>query len=122
MNHLTKIQERFLKEEDSMKLGHLASDLARIASLTEMEAGRKVLKSVLEEAKYFAEWAATAPGVEIEIQTFLAEIQGFLAEKELELDSKFDNEDWKKLLRGQARTWSDELLNRAGFFDSDERS
>ena len=121
MSRLAEIQVRFLKEENSMKLGHLASDLARIASLTEMKAGRTALKSVLEEAKYFSEWAATATNVPLETQMFLAEIQSFIAQKELEFDSMFENQEWRAGLRSRARVWSQELLKRAGFFDSNEQ-
>ena len=118
MNHLVEIRERFLREENSMKLGHLASDLTRIASLTEMKAGGKVLKSVLEEAKYFAEWAATAPGVVLETQMFLADIQGFIARKELEWEWGLDKQEWKEDFRHRTQIWSQELLERAGFLTS----
>ena len=114
MSRLVEIQARFLKEENSMKLGHLASDLARIASLTEMKAGKTALKSVLEEAKYFSEWAATAANVPLETQMLLAEIQSFIAQKELEFDSMFENQEWRAGLRSRARAWSDELLKKAG--------
>ncbi len=120
MNDLSKIQKRYLEEENPMKLGHLASDLARIASLTNMKAGEQALLSVIEEAKFFTEWAATSSGVSIEIQIFLAEIQGFLARKELEADSNLNNEEWKKSLSHCVRTWSHELLEKAGFLDSNE--
>ena len=103
-----------------MRLGHLASDLARIANLIGMRAEKETLKGVMEEAKFFAEWAAR--DVQLEVQMSLAEIQGYIAQKELECGSLSNDGEWKENVTRRLRAWSDELLKKAGFLDSNERS
>ncbi len=113
IKNLTEIRERFLKEETPMRLGHLASDLSRVASLLEMQVKGGTIKGVLEEAKFFAEWAAKeAP---LETQIFLAEIQGFLARNEISWEASLGDAYWRKDVATQSRTWAEELLNKAGF-------
>ncbi len=96
-----------------MRLGHLASDLARIASFTEMELDEGAIKRVMEEAEFFAEW--TVREVEIEIQRLLAEIQGFLAQARLQWDTLSKNTEWKTEVAKQCRAWANTLLERGGF-------
>ena len=119
MKNLIEVQNRFSKENSKMQLGHLASDLARIASFIDIKMDARALKSVIEEAKYFAEWTATAPGVTLETQIFLAKIQEFVAQKELEFDCMFEKEEWRAGVRSRARAWSDELLRKAGFLEGE---
>ena len=103
-----------------MRLGHLASDLARIASFIEMQLKTEAVKSVIEESKFFAEWAARDE--KPEIQMFLAEIRSFLAQKESELNFLSNNKEWKKEVSQYVRACSDGLLKKAGLIDADERS
>lgn len=98
-----------------MRLGHLASDLARIDSFVRMKMNSGTVKSVINEAKFFSEWAA--PDVELEIQIFLDEIQGFLTLTELNWNSLSRDTQARENVAKQCRTWSDELLRKAGFFD-----
>lgn len=118
MRNQPEIQERFLKESPEMRLGHLASDLARIASFIEMQLKTEAIKTVIEESKFFAEWAAR--DAKPEIQMFLAGIRGFLAQKELELNSLSSNQEWKKEVSQYVRACSDGLLKKAGLIDAGE--
>ena len=119
MKNQIEIQKRFLEEDARMRLGHLASDLARIASLVQVQAKEETVKSVIEEGKFFAEWAAQ--GVELEIQIFLAEIQSFLARTELEWETLSKDTPWRVKIAERTRNWSEELLRKSGFFNSDEQ-
>jgi len=96
-----------------MRLGHLASDLARIATLSGMPDEEETIKGVLEEAKFFAEWAAQE--AELNVQMFLAEIQSFLALTELQWPSLSKDFQWRQEIAGRLRAWSSELLKKAGF-------
>ena len=116
MRNQNELQERFLKENATMRLGHLASDLGRIASLLGMRVGGETVKTVIEESKFFAEWAA--PEVEPKVQELLADIQSFLALTELEWNGSSDRSEWRGVTARQLRYWSDELLKKAGFIDS----
>ena len=113
MKNLPAIRERFLQENTQMKLGHLASDLARIASLLNMQAGEKALQNVMEETKFFAEW--TAPDTDPETQAFLLEIRSLITEKELEWDSLSNDENWRDETAKCLRNLSNKLLKKAGF-------
>lgn len=120
MKNQIEIQQRFLGEDNPMKLGHLSSDLARIASLLKMKVGEDTIKGVMEEAKLFAEWTGATPGISQETQMFLVKIQNFLAAKEQEWNSSSQNVTWRKELSDCLRAWSEELLKEAGFFDRNE--
>ena len=111
-----EIQERFLKEDAQKKLGHLASDLARAASLIEMQMSRETIEAVMEESKFFAEWAVQDR--EPELQMFLAEIQSSLALTALEWESFSTNSEWRQQVVQSLRKWSDGLLKKAGWVSS----
>ena len=102
------LRERYLQDPLPIRLGNLASNLARIASCSENPKNHEVVMSVLEESKYFAEWAASeAPP---ETQAMLAEVQIQLA---------LWHRRWLKghpepLMPSEARRWSDQLLERSG--------
>jgi len=102
------VRQRFLREPLPGQLGALASDLARIASFAENPKNHQAVASVLEEGKYFAEWAASdAP---LETQAVLAEIQIALAVWERGwLDGKPS-----PTMREDALQKSEELLVLAG--------
>ena len=71
------IRQRFLRDPLPIRLGGLAADLARIASFSENPMNHSTVAGLLEESKYFAEWAALeAP---LETQAALAELQVTLA-------------------------------------------
>ena len=48
------LRERYLRDPLPIRLGNLASSLARIASCSENPKNHEVVTSVLEESKYFA--------------------------------------------------------------------
>ena len=72
-----RIRQRFLRDPLPIRLGGLASDLARLASCAENPANREAVASLLEEGKYFVEWMA--PEAPLETQAVLAEVQVALA-------------------------------------------
>ncbi len=78
------IRQRFLRDPLSIRLGNLASDLARIASSNDDEHG--YVASILEESKCFAELAvAEAPpetrATLVELQTLLSGMGARLAQR-----------------------------------------
>jgi len=77
MKNLNSIQERYLKEPFNMRLGHLASDLARISNFLENSLNINAVGDILEEAKFFIEW--TAPEAALQVQILLSEMQSRLA-------------------------------------------
>lgn len=102
------IRQRFLRDPLPIRLGGLAADLARIASFSENPANHRAVASLLEEGKWFAEWAA--PEAPLETQAILAEIQLALAVWE----HRWLNGTPDHTMRTDAQRKSDELLALAG--------
>ena len=108
------IRDRYVRDPGPIRLGGLAADLARIASFSENPKNKKVITTLLEEAKYFAEWAA--PEAPLETQAVLAEIQIALAVWERR---------WRRgapdpSMRTEAQHKADELLALAGLVDKSD--
>ena len=103
-----RIRERYLRDSLPLRLGGLAADLGRVASCAADDRDRQALGSLLEEAKWFVEWAAPeAPG---DIQAQLAELQITLA---------LWHRRWlsgvtELVIREEAKAWSDRLLALSG--------
>jgi len=102
------IHERYLRDPLPIRLGGLAVDLARIASCCEDPRNHNVVASVLEESKWFAEWAA--PEAPLDTQEVLADVQRWLA---------FWHAHWltghmESRMRNEAQRWSETLLKVSG--------
>lgn len=112
MKNLEAIRTRYLKESFSMKLGHLASDLARISSFSENSMNIRAIEDILEESKFFAEWAA--PEAPFQVQVLLSEMQPELALWQLHLQRQKGNavkiEEWKE----KTKVWSSQLIEASG--------
>jgi hypothetical protein len=67
------IQERYLCDELSIRLGGLAANLARVKSFSDHPDHRDIVESLLDESKFFIEW--TALDAEPELQADLVELQ-----------------------------------------------
>ena len=107
-----RIQKRFLQDPLPIRLGGLAADLARIASCADDVRDREALLSLLEEGKWFAEWAA-APDAPFEVQEILAQVQLKLAQWHRRwLAGKPD-----PAMRTQAQWWSGQLLELSGLHE-----
>ncbi len=91
----THLRERYLRDPMSVRLGGLAANLARVKSFSNHPAHGEAVESLLDESKYFIEWAA--PEAALDTQAELVELQILLAR-------------WQ---RAWARIWADPQL-RAG--------
>lgn len=104
-----QMRQRFLRDPWPIRLGNLASDLARIASSSDDE--YEYVASLLAESKCFAELAA--PEVAPDIKAVLTELQTTI-------------ESWEQAwvsgapivaMRSIARAESDKLLRLSGLID-----
>ncbi len=77
MQNLEEIKKRFLKNNLSVRLGCIASDLARINSFLQMPCSQKVIRDLIEESKFFIEW--TTPKLPLDLQEELIKLQIQLA-------------------------------------------
>ena len=102
------IRERYLRDPLPIRLGGLAADLARISSCSANPRNAEVISGLMEEGKYFAEWAA--PEAEPDVQAALAEVQRWLAHSHRGwLAGRRDAS-----LGPEAQRWSDRLLELSG--------
>jgi hypothetical protein len=108
MKNIDQIKERYLKESFNMRLGHLASDLARISSFSDKNA----IKDLIEESKFFIEWVASEAS--FEVQVLLAEIQSKLALCQSRILTQKTNNSDLETLKQNAKAWSDKLLEISG--------
>ncbi len=113
MNNLEERRERYLKDSVQIRLGGLAANLARIGSTSKNPANLPVVKSLIEESKFFIEW--TAQDTEIEKASELVDLQLNLALLERELDKNWKDEEIRAKIGRQAKSWSEQVLMSAGF-------
>ena len=105
------LRQRFLRDPLQIRLGNIASALARAASWSDSPEHHEVVGSVLKEATCFCEWAV--PDAPPEMQAVLAELQAMLAGWESQRQGGvLDSE-----MCSHARRKSDELLKLAGLVE-----
>lgn len=116
MKNMEAIRTRYLKEPFQRKLGHLASDLARVHSFSENKANLKIVEGIVEESKFFIEWIA--PEAPFKLQVILSEIQLKLAllHRRLASGSRFSGE--VEELARLAKTWSKQLIEFSGLLST----
>ncbi|MCF2152042.1 hypothetical protein IQ276_037710 [Desmonostoc muscorum LEGE 12446] len=108
---LDEKQARFQSENTSLRLGHIASNLARIRTFCN-SAYKEAVESVTDETICFIEW--TAAEIESEYAEELVNIQIQLARWKLKFDSLWSNESECKNMSEQASTWSARVLDMSG--------
>jgi len=112
MNNLDEIRTRYLREPFNRRLGHLASDLMRVSGFLNNIKNRKVVTDILEESKFFIEWAV--PDAPSHIQELFSEMQPRLAlwHRHL-LMAKEDSKEIEELAKNTNR-WSAQLVQFSG--------
>ena len=112
MSNFDEIRTRYLKEPFNRRLGHLASDLMRISGFLDNIKNRKVVTDILEESKFFIEWAA--PDAPSHIQELFSEMQSRLALWHRHLLMAKEDPDEIKELAKSAKRWSAQLVQFSG--------
>jgi hypothetical protein len=108
---LDEKQARFQSENTSNRLGHIASNLARLRTFCET-AYPQAVESVADETMCFIEW--TAAEIEPEYAEELVNIQVQIARWKLKFDSIWADESERKNMSEQASTWSKRVLDMSG--------
>jgi hypothetical protein len=106
------LKERYLRDELPIRLGNLASNLARIKSRCQNPANGELVESLLQESKLFIEW--TALDAEVEIAAELVELQVQLACWQYSWARIWDDAEQRMIVMEQARIWSEKVLNMSG--------
>ncbi|MDP3025732.1 MAG: hypothetical protein Q8O10_09390 [candidate division Zixibacteria bacterium] len=115
MKNLEAIRTRYLQQDSARRIGGLAANLARIASFADNPNNFKAVETTIEESKFLIEWIA--PGLPLEIQSKLVELQIQLSLWHLKFPEICkDPESIKKMIT-QATAWSKELLKLSGLIE-----
>ena len=109
--NLNEKQTRFQSDDIPHRLGHTASNLARVRSFCNT-AYQEAVKTVLNETQWFIEW--TAAEIEPEQAEELVNIQVQLARWELTLDNIWLDEKKRAEIAQQAEAWSGRVLDMSG--------
>jgi hypothetical protein len=112
MDKLAKRHERFMADSMPVRLGGIAANLARIASLAGNPLHHQAILDMVDESKWFIEWAA--PEADLDVAARLVEIQVSLALCELRMRTGADSVDH---IAEAASAWSDEVLKMSGLLD-----
>jgi len=102
------IQERFIRDGLPVRLGGLAANLARIKSFSNHPDHQEVVASMLNESKFFIEWAA--PDAELDTQAILVELQLQIAQWQC----RWADPARRKAMAEQAGEWSKRVLEMSG--------
>lgn len=109
--NLDEKQARFQRDNIQTRLGHIASNLARIKSFCSV-AHKEAVMSVIAETKWFIEW--TAAEIEPLQAEELVNIQVQLAMSELSWDEIWLHEKARTEVAEQAGVWSGRVLDMSG--------
>ncbi len=115
MKKMNEIRVRYAQDDLSIRLGGLATNLARIASISRNPRNWKVVESLMEESKYFIEWLSA--DVPIEVLIRLAEMQRQLAFWQSCWQQLYTNFNECETIRAYTKKWSAELLEMSGMLN-----
>ena len=116
MRNWTALKERYLRDNLPTRLGNLASNLARIKSRSQNPVYDELVKSLVEESRYFIEW--TAKEMEIDTAAELLDLQRILTRWLFHWDSIWSNIAERTQLTDIAGTWSERVLDMSGLLSA----
>ena len=108
-------RERYMRDPCPIRLGNLASSLARVSSFAALPTRAATIPQLLDECKWFIEW--TGPEVAPDIQPDLVRMQVDLALWQLRWERGEPTEDLRNELAREARAYSDLVLRWSGLLD-----
>lgn len=112
MKNFDKMKESYLQENSSIRLGELATNLARIKSRSTNNHNHIVVKSIIEDSLYLIDW--TVADVNNEIAAQLGELRSELAELQHNLSTKWEDLAFRDDLIAVSTSWSERVLLSSG--------
>lgn len=112
MRNWESLKQRYLQDDLPIRLGNLASNLARIKSQSLFEVNYGLVENLLIESKFFIEW--TAAEAEIEIAAELVQLQIQLSQWESRIKELWTDIDERHKLSEASGLWSDKVLDWSG--------
>jgi hypothetical protein len=115
IKNLEERKERFLRDNLPIRMGGLAANLARIKSFSESDDNSAAVYLLLEESKYYIEWAGRE--MDAEKAAPLINLQRKISGWQQRWDSVWSDKDRRKMLAKVAERWSLEILRKSGLLD-----
>lgn len=112
MKNQEAIRERYLRDPLPIRLGGLATNLARVQSFSDHPDHCHVVERLLEESKYFIEW--TALEANPNLQAELVELQRCMAQWQYHWDEIWIDPIRRATVAEQAGAWSKKILEKSG--------
>jgi len=109
-------KDRYLRDPLPVRLGNLASNLARIQSIATRPELGDAAKRVIRESEHFVEWAGK--DAELFVQVELVELQRRLAEWQFNWNEISNDLEKRNSVAEQAGLWSEKILDRSGLLNS----
>lgn len=115
IKNLKERKERFMRDSESIRMGGLAANLARIRSFSENDDNGTVVYHLLEESKYYIEWA----GLEMDVNsvTQLVELQRRISSWQLRFDTLWEDKVRRRMLAKASAHWSSVILSKSGLLE-----
>ena len=115
MRNWEALKQRYLRDGLPIRLGNIASNLAKIKNLSQRATASNVAVSLIDESKRFIEW--TANDADIDTAGELVELQIQLALWQLRWKIIWADPAQRMEVAAQAQIWSDRILERSGLLD-----
>jgi hypothetical protein len=106
------IRERYLRDQPEIRLGGLASNLARIQSFTSHPDHKDEVAQLVEESAFFIEW--TAGDVPDDDKPALVDLQRLLVRWRRSWNIIWPDQDHRDEVAREAGVWSQRILRVAG--------
>lgn len=106
------IRERYMRDIPQLRLGGLASNLARIKAFSEHVDHKDEVARLIEESAFFIEW--TAADVDAVQRVALLDLQRTLVAWRRSWDSIWEDAERRMEVADVAADWSTRLLRAAG--------
>ena len=108
----TAVRERYLRDEPKIRLGGLASNLARIQSFSTHPDHKEEVARLLEESAFFIEW--TAGDLPDDDKLLLADLQRLLVGWRRSWHVIWPDQVRRDEVAQEAGLWSQRILRAAG--------
>lgn len=112
MGSVRALRLRFRADSVPTRLGGIAANLGRIASLSQNEGHQQVITAVLDESLLFSEWATDES--ESALFAELAALRAQLSAWRRQAEVHWRDQVWRECLIDDARQWSGRLLALSG--------
>lgn len=112
-------QERYQRDPLPVRLGNLASNLARLKSFSQRPELSEAAQRVVYESKHFSEWAAY--DADLATQVELCSLQRQLARWQLGWATLWNDAQQRVSLSITAENWSQRILTCSGLLTTEQR-